>query len=36
MGGEMHGTRIMSYNTQEKSHVYFETDNWGELFSKID
>jgi hypothetical protein len=31
MGGEMHGTSIMSYNTQEKSYVYFETNNWGEL-----
>jgi len=31
MGGEMHGTSIMTYNSLEKSYVYFETNNWGEL-----
>lgn len=31
MGGEMHDTSVMTYNTLEKSYVYFETNSWGEL-----
>ena len=31
MGGEIHGTSIMSYDTNQKSYIYFEANNWGEL-----
>jgi len=31
MGGEMHGTSIMSYDPNEKAYLYFETNNWGEI-----
>jgi hypothetical protein len=30
MGGEYHGLSVMSYDTGERSYVYFETNNWGE------
>ena len=30
MGGEYHGLSVMSYDTAEKSYIYFETNNWGE------
>ena len=31
MGGEYHGISVMSYDTGEKSYIYFETNNWGEI-----
>jgi hypothetical protein len=31
MGGEYHGLSVMSYDTEEKSYIYFETNNWGEI-----
>ncbi|HKD72957.1 MAG TPA: DUF1579 family protein [Candidatus Acidoferrum sp.] len=30
MGGEYHGLSGMSYDTAEKSYIYYETNNWGE------
>ena len=30
MGGEYHGLSVMSYDTAEKSYIYYETNNWGE------
>jgi hypothetical protein len=30
MGGEYHGLSGMSYDTAEKSYVYYESNNWGE------
>jgi hypothetical protein len=30
MGGQMHGLSVLSYDTYQKSYIYFETNNWGE------
>jgi hypothetical protein len=30
MGGEFHGTSIMSYDAMQNSYVYYATNNWGE------
>ncbi|HYA64966.1 MAG TPA: DUF1579 family protein [Candidatus Sulfotelmatobacter sp.] len=30
MGGEYHALSVMSYDVEEKSYVYYETNNWGE------
>jgi hypothetical protein len=30
MGGQMHGLSVLSYDTYQKSFIYFETNNWGE------
>ena len=30
MGGEYHGLSVMSYDTAERSYIFFETNNWGE------
>jgi Protein of unknown function (DUF1579) len=31
LGGEVHATSVMTYDTGEKSYVYFESNNWGEV-----
>ena len=30
MGGQMRGLSVLSYDTYQKSYIYFETNNWGE------
>jgi hypothetical protein len=30
MGGELHGTSIMSYDAMQNSYLYYATNNWGE------
>jgi hypothetical protein len=30
MGGEIHGTSMLSYDSEQKSYLYFDTSNWGE------